>query len=78
VELPRLPPQKGIDVILLDVNGNAVKTGIDAVEGRLRRAVASGKMSPAKKTLPRLDVLLSVMQILYDEFADSNIVRVRC
>jgi len=25
-----------------------------------------------------LDVLLSGMQILYDEFADRNIVRVRC
>jgi 3-hydroxyacyl-CoA dehydrogenase len=47
--IAQVPPQKGIDVILLDVNGNAVKTGIDAVEGRLRRAVASGKMSPAKK-----------------------------
>ena len=40
---------KGIDVILLDVNEKAVKTGIDAVEGRLGRIVAKGKMSPAEK-----------------------------
>src|SRR6476620_7038139 len=40
---------KGIDVILLDVNEKAVKTGIDAVEGRLGRIVAKGKMSPAAK-----------------------------
>src|SRR5271166_5798179 len=40
---------KGIDVILLDVNEKAIKTGIDAVEGRLSRVVAKGKMSPDEK-----------------------------
>jgi 3-hydroxyacyl-CoA dehydrogenase len=29
---------EGIDVVLLDVNEKAVKTGIDAVESRLSRA----------------------------------------
>jgi 3-hydroxybutyryl-CoA dehydrogenase len=35
---------EGIDVVLLDVNEKAVKTGIDAVESRLK-----GKMTPAEK-----------------------------
>jgi 3-hydroxybutyryl-CoA dehydrogenase len=40
---------KGIDVILLDVNDKAVKTGIDAVERRLSAVVTKGKMTPAEK-----------------------------
>jgi 3-hydroxybutyryl-CoA dehydrogenase len=40
---------KGIHVILLDVSEKAVKKGIDAVEGRLGRAVAKGQMSAAEK-----------------------------
>jgi 3-hydroxybutyryl-CoA dehydrogenase len=40
---------EGIDVVLLDVNEKAVKTGIDAVESRLSRAVTKGKMTPAEK-----------------------------
>jgi 3-hydroxybutyryl-CoA dehydrogenase len=40
---------KGIDVILLDVNEKAVKKGIDAVEGRLGRDVAKGKMTATEK-----------------------------
>ena len=40
---------KGIDVILLDVSENAVKTGIDAVERRLSAVVTKGKITPAEK-----------------------------
>jgi 3-hydroxybutyryl-CoA dehydrogenase len=43
---------KGINVILLDVNDKAVKTGIDAVESRLSRVIAKGKMDPAEKEAP--------------------------
>jgi HlyD family secretion protein len=41
---------KGIDVILLDLNETAVKTGIDAVESRLNRAVTKGKKAPMIST----------------------------
>jgi 3-hydroxyacyl-CoA dehydrogenase len=44
---------KGIDVILLDVNEKALKTGINAVEGRLDRMVAK---SVEPRLLPLLDV----------------------
>ena len=40
---------KGIDVILLDLSEKAVKTGIDAVEGRLSAVVTKGKIKPAEK-----------------------------
>src|SRR5215831_3156574 len=40
---------RGINVILLDVNEKAIKTGIDAVESRLSRVVTKGKMTPAEK-----------------------------
>ena len=40
---------KGIDVILLDVSENAVKTGIDAVERRLSAVVTKGKITPTEK-----------------------------
>ena len=40
---------KGINVILLDVNEKAVKTGIDAVENRLTGVVGKGKMTAAEK-----------------------------
>src|SRR6202043_3120694 len=40
---------KGINVILLDVNEKAVKTGIDAVDSRLSRVVTKGKMNAAEK-----------------------------
>jgi 3-hydroxyacyl-CoA dehydrogenase len=40
---------KGIDVILLDVNETAVKTGIDAVESRLNRVVTKGNMNVPQK-----------------------------
>jgi 3-hydroxybutyryl-CoA dehydrogenase len=40
---------RDIDVVLLDVNEKAVKTGIDAVESRLSRAITKGKMTPAEK-----------------------------
>jgi 3-hydroxybutyryl-CoA dehydrogenase len=39
----------GINVVLLDVNENAVKTGIDAVESRLSRMVDKGKMAAEEK-----------------------------
>jgi 3-hydroxybutyryl-CoA dehydrogenase len=39
----------GINVLLLDVNKKAVKQGIDAVESRLTRVVAKGKMTAAEK-----------------------------
>lgn len=39
----------GINVLLLDVNEKAVKQGIDAVESRLSRVVAKGKMTAAEK-----------------------------
>jgi 3-hydroxybutyryl-CoA dehydrogenase len=39
----------GIKVLLLDVNEKAVKQGIDAVESRLSRVVAKGKMTAAEK-----------------------------
>ena len=39
----------GINVILLDVNEKAVKTGIDAVDSRLSRVVTKGKMTAAEK-----------------------------
>jgi 3-hydroxybutyryl-CoA dehydrogenase len=39
----------GINVILLDVNDNSIKNSIAAVEGRLGRVVAKGKMTPAEK-----------------------------
>ena len=47
--IAQIAAAKGIDVILLDVNEEAVKKGIDAVEGRLGRVVAKGQMSPAEK-----------------------------
>src|SRR5271165_6942258 len=40
---------KGINVILLDANEKAVKTGIDAVESRLSGVVTKGKMTAAEK-----------------------------
>jgi 3-hydroxybutyryl-CoA dehydrogenase len=40
---------KGINVVLLDVDENAVRKGIDAVEGRLGKVVAKGKMTSAEK-----------------------------
>jgi 3-hydroxybutyryl-CoA dehydrogenase len=40
---------KGINVILLDANEKAVKTGINAVESRLSRVVTKGKMTPVEK-----------------------------
>jgi 3-hydroxybutyryl-CoA dehydrogenase len=40
---------KGINVTLLDVNERALKAGIDAVESRLSRMVAKGKMTVAEK-----------------------------
>ena len=40
---------KGINVVLLDVNENVVKKSIDAVEGRLGKIVAKGKMTPDEK-----------------------------
>jgi 3-hydroxyacyl-CoA dehydrogenase len=40
---------KGIDVILLDHNETAVKTGIDAVESRLNRVVTKGNMTVPQK-----------------------------
>jgi 3-hydroxybutyryl-CoA dehydrogenase len=39
----------GINVLLVDVNEKAVKQGIDAVESRLSRVVAKGKMTAAEK-----------------------------
>jgi 3-hydroxybutyryl-CoA dehydrogenase len=47
--IAQIAAAKGIDVILLDVNEEAVKKGIDAVEARLGRVVAKGQMSPAEK-----------------------------
>jgi 3-hydroxybutyryl-CoA dehydrogenase len=40
---------KGIDVILLDLNETAVKSGIDAVESRLNRVVTKGNMTVPEK-----------------------------
>jgi 3-hydroxybutyryl-CoA dehydrogenase len=40
---------KGINVVLLDVNENAVKTGIGAVESRLSRLVTKSKMTAGEK-----------------------------
>jgi 3-hydroxybutyryl-CoA dehydrogenase len=40
---------KGIDVILLDHNETAVKTGIDAVESRLNRVITKGNMTASEK-----------------------------
>ena len=40
---------KGFDVILIDMSEAAVAKGIDAVEGRLARIVAKGKMSGAEQ-----------------------------
>jgi 3-hydroxybutyryl-CoA dehydrogenase len=40
---------KGINVILLDVSEEAVKTGIDAVENRLSRVVSKDKMTAVEK-----------------------------
>jgi 3-hydroxybutyryl-CoA dehydrogenase len=40
---------RGINVVLLDVNEKAVRKGIDAVEGRLGKIVAKGKMTSADK-----------------------------
>ena len=40
---------KGINVILLDVNEKAVKTGIDAVESGLNRVVTKGKITGSEK-----------------------------
>jgi 3-hydroxybutyryl-CoA dehydrogenase len=39
----------GINVILLDLNEKALKTGIDAVDSRLSRVVTKGKMTAAEK-----------------------------
>jgi 3-hydroxybutyryl-CoA dehydrogenase len=47
--IAQIAAAKGIEVILLDVNEEVVKKGIDAVEGRLGRVVAKGQMSPAEK-----------------------------
>ena len=40
---------KGFDVILIDISEAAVGKGIDAVEGRLARIVAKGKMSGSEQ-----------------------------
>jgi 3-hydroxybutyryl-CoA dehydrogenase len=40
---------RGINVILLDANEKAVKTGIGAVENRLTGVVTKGKMTAAEK-----------------------------
>src|SRR3974377_1559062 len=40
---------KGVNVVLLDVDEKAVRKGIDAVEGRLGKVVAKGKMTSAEK-----------------------------
>jgi 3-hydroxybutyryl-CoA dehydrogenase len=40
---------EAIDVVLLDLNEKAVKTGIDAVESRLSRVVSKSKMTVAEK-----------------------------
>ena len=39
----------GINVILLDLNEKALKTGFDAVDSRLSRVVTKGKMTAAEK-----------------------------
>jgi 3-hydroxybutyryl-CoA dehydrogenase len=62
---------KGIDVILLDVNEKAVKKGIDAVEGRLGRDVAKGKMAATDK-----DIVLRRIKgtTAYDSLKPANVI----
>jgi 3-hydroxybutyryl-CoA dehydrogenase len=47
--IAQVAAMRGINVVLLDVNEKAVRTGIDAVEGRLGKIVAKGKMTSAEK-----------------------------
>jgi 3-hydroxybutyryl-CoA dehydrogenase len=47
--IAQIAATKGINVVLLDVDEKAVKTGIDAVESRLGRVVGKGKMTAAEK-----------------------------
>jgi 3-hydroxybutyryl-CoA dehydrogenase len=47
--IAQVAASKGIEVILLDVDDKAVKKGIEAVDNRLGRIVAKGKMSTADK-----------------------------
>src|SRR5438046_1351255 len=47
--IAQVAAMKGIDVVLLDVNEQAVETGIEGVESRLGRVVAKGKMAAADK-----------------------------
>ena len=47
--IAQVAASNGIRVLLLDVNERAVSKGIEAVEGRLNRVVAKGKMTAAEK-----------------------------
>jgi 3-hydroxybutyryl-CoA dehydrogenase len=47
--IAQVAAMKGINVVLLDVDEKAVKTGIDAVESRLGRVVSKGQMTAAEK-----------------------------
>jgi 3-hydroxybutyryl-CoA dehydrogenase len=47
--IAQLAAMKGINVILLDVNDKSLEEGLAAVEGRLGRLLAKGKMIPAEK-----------------------------
>jgi 3-hydroxybutyryl-CoA dehydrogenase len=47
--IAQVAAMNGINVVLLDVDEKAVKTGIDAVESRLGRVVSKGKMIAAEK-----------------------------
>jgi 3-hydroxybutyryl-CoA dehydrogenase len=49
--IAQVAAMKSIDVILLDVNDKAIKSGIYAVERRLGRIVANGKMTPTEKEI---------------------------
>src|SRR5262252_196406 len=41
---------KGLNVVLVDVSDDALKKGIEAIDGRLARLVEKGKITPAEKT----------------------------
>jgi 3-hydroxybutyryl-CoA dehydrogenase len=47
--IAQVAAMKGINVILLDVNDKSLEEGLAAVEGRLGRLLAKGKMMPAEK-----------------------------
>src|SRR5215467_13841898 len=47
--IAQVAAMRGINVVLLDVNENAVRKGIDAVDARLGKIVAKGKMTTAEK-----------------------------